>query len=462
MSEKDLAVRSHNDVSWNNEGARAAIRAQRPREFIKQYLLPLFFRKTKASSVRNPQRSIDSEKEFWAHTDEILHRIVSLIEFRVTDWFPRSPGIFWTPRAEIARSEVYGGEPENDPELGPIYTPQSKMSLIEGGGIGTVRLRPRAIDGNLCWLATAVKGGHCHAGIPLAIPDSLVQNLPIEWGETADITGHVRFLQDSGLEDIARELRDVRPILLVVDGIKGVSSRRKLSGQIVITPVALFQTENQYDRFSYSFVQCPAGNDTALAEATEWIEKYSSKHDGRVITNFDEQRPILADAPLSYQRLVKKTYDKGVLSEFTGATIIQHVDTLEHNFAHGAIHMGHNINVSGPAIVAIDSTLNNVTQTVTTAAGLDSDQKSKLESMVASLKTQIDGIKGTHPDEAQEIATAVEKAITHASKPPEQRKKSMLELSAKGLKDAAETVKDVAPGILSTASLIANFVTSLR
>src|SRR5262249_33716090 len=156
---------------------------------------------------------------------------------------------------------------------------------------------------------------------------------------------------------------------------------------------------------------------------------------------------------------VKKTYDKGVLSEFTGATIIQHVDTLEQNFAHGAIHMGHNINVSGPAIVAIDSTLNNVTQTVTSAAGLDSDQKSKLESMVASLKTQIDAIKATHPDEAQEIATAVEKAITQASKSPEQRKKSMLELSAKGLKDAAETVKDVAPAILSTASLIANFVT---
>jgi hypothetical protein len=37
-----------------------------------------------------------------------------------------------------------------------------------------------------------------------------------------------------------------------------------------------------------------------------------------------------------------------------------------------------------------------------------------------------------------------------------------LELSAKGLKEAAETVKDVAPAILTTAGLIARFITGLQ
>jgi hypothetical protein len=38
----------------------------------------------------------------------------------------------------------------------------------------------------------------------------------------------------------------------------------------------------------------------------------------------------------------------------------------------------------------------------------------------------------------------------------------MLELSAKGLKDAAETFKDIAPAVLTTAGLVARFVVGLR
>jgi hypothetical protein len=38
----------------------------------------------------------------------------------------------------------------------------------------------------------------------------------------------------------------------------------------------------------------------------------------------------------------------------------------------------------------------------------------------------------------------------------------MLELTTKGLKDAAETVKDIAPSVLATAGLIAHFFATLR
>ncbi len=41
------------------------------------------------------------------------------------------------------------------------------------------------------------------------------------------------------------------------------------------------------------------------------------------------------------------------------------------------------------------------------------------------------------------------------------RKQSLLQLSAKGLKDAAELVKDIAPTILTTADLIAKFIVGL-
>jgi hypothetical protein len=365
----------------------------------------------------------------------------------------------------MARSDVFRNRPENDSELGLIYTPESKMGLIEGGGIGTIRLRPRNIDGTLCWFATAVKNGHCHVGIPLAIPSAIIQQSGAEWGDVVNVKGHVRFLHDAGLDDVARELRDVRPILVVVDTLEAVAARGSVE-PIIITPVALFQANgDEYQRSKYSFVQCAAGSDSELDHATQWIEKYSSKHSGHIITNFDEQRPILADAPLSYQRLVDKTYDKSFIKEFTGTMVVtERIDKLVHeqNTFLGEIKMGHNINVNGPAVIAIDSTLNNVSQTIGSAQGLDTEQKSELEAMIQSLRTQLDTIKATHSDEANEIANAAEKAIAHASKPPKERKKSMLELSAKGLKDAAETVKDIAPNILATAGLIAKFLASLH
>ncbi len=300
-------LRMPGSAPWDETGARAAIRASRPSLFIQQYLLPLFFGTTKLSRRPKHAEPLVSEEQFWGQTGDVMFGSVHLKGFRITDWFPRSPGVFWSIRARLAREEVYGNRPESDPELGLIYTPESKMGLIEGGGIGTIRLRPRRVDETLCWFGTAVKSEHCHVGIPLAVPDTLLQKSSIQWGDTVDIKGRVRFLQDVGLEDVGHEIAGVRPILVLVDELRGITTRRKSETPIIITPVALFQTdgEQEYERSKFSFVQCAAGSDSELDHATEWIEKYSTKHSGHIITNFDEQRPILADAPLSYQRLVK-------------------------------------------------------------------------------------------------------------------------------------------------------------
>ncbi len=142
---------------------------------------------------------------------------VHLKGFRITDWFPRSPGVFWSNHAQRARETVYAERPESDPELGLIYTPESKMGLIEGGrnlARGSQGCASRPIDQTLCWFGTAVKSDHCHVGIPLAIPDTLLQQSGIGWGDTVDIDGRVRFLQDVGLEDVGHEVSGVRPIIV--------------------------------------------------------------------------------------------------------------------------------------------------------------------------------------------------------------------------------------------------------
>ena len=123
--------------------------------------------------------------------------------------------------------------------------------------------------------------------------------------------------------------------------------------------------------------------------------------------------------------------------------------------------MGHKINVEGSAIINIDAVLSNVTQTLGSAPGLDSAQKLQLESLVQALKADLDKLKVSHADDTKEIAEALAKAVANAARSPQERKQSLLQLSAKGLKEAAELVKDIAPNILTTAGLIAKFIAAL-
>jgi hypothetical protein len=123
--------------------------------------------------------------------------------------------------------------------------------------------------------------------------------------------------------------------------------------------------------------------------------------------------------------------------------------------------VGNRINVGGSAIINIDSVLSSVTQTIGAAPGLNSAQKAELDNMVQAIKTDLEVLKVTHPDETKAIADALEKAVVNVSKGPQERKKSLLELSAKGLKEAADLVKDIAPTVLTTAGLIAKFIVGL-
>ena len=452
---------------WGTNGLRAHTRARNPRLFFEQYLRPLLFWRTTDEGKKNKLREFQTAEAFWGNGTEILLGEVRLKDFRLTDWFPRAPGVYWSRGAAEAREYVRIRPPNSDPELGFYVSPESKMGLIEEGGIGSIRLRPRKIDDEICWLTTALSGNECHQGIPLAIPKSVLEKAAVEWGDQVNIEGTARFLQDAGLEDTAAYVHHARPLIIFVEKISGLKTRRK-PDPIIITPVALFESTQEerypFDKPQYTFVQCIAGADSELDAAGEWITKYAAKHSGRVITNFDEQRPILSNAPLSYQKLVAKTYDKSVFNHYSGEIKSARIDqVIQRSVVQlGDTHVSNNINVGGSAIINIDSVLKGVTQTIGGAPGLDKEQKTELEGLVNSLKSDLEAVKPNHVDEVKEIAAALEKAVANASKPPQERKKSILELSAKGLKDAAETVKDVAPAILTTAGLIAKFITGLQ
>jgi hypothetical protein len=123
--------------------------------------------------------------------------------------------------------------------------------------------------------------------------------------------------------------------------------------------------------------------------------------------------------------------------------------------------MAHNIYVGGHAIINIDVYQQYVTQAIGRSMGLNSDQKAELEKHVQSLTAQLKPIGESHADETAAILNALKQVTEAASKPAAERKKSMLELSAKALKDAAELVKDIAPTVLSTALTVGRFIVGL-
>jgi hypothetical protein len=454
-------------MPWNLAGLRAHVRAMNPRLFIEQYLRPLFFGSTSNTGERLC-KEFSSSEDFWGDGTIILGE-VRLKNFRLTDWFPRAPGVYWSRNAADARTMAMRSPTTDDPLLGRYFSPRSKMGLIEQGGIGCIRLRPKNIDGTECWLATALTATECHQGVPLAIPADVLAKAGVKWGEQVIVEGRVRFLQDAGLDDVASYVHHARPLIVFVDKLSGVKVTKNLD-PIIISPVALFESGKSDDRNShgplqYTFVQCPAGADSSLDEAGEWIEKYAAKFSGRVITNYDEQRPMFANAPLSYQKLVAKTYDQALITNIYGAVNVRKLDKLVQKsivHRHGDTNVQNNITVGGAAIINIDSTLNNVQQSIGCATSLSDSQKSDLEKLVVSLRAELDAIKSDHTEEAKAVSDALEKAVATAAKPQAERKKSLLDLSAKGLKDAAELVSDVAQKILTTATLIAKFIAGLH
>ena len=142
---------------------------------------------------------------------------IILERFHLLDWFPRAPGLFYTPRAEWAREVAFrylharswhspirdhagrtaGKERPSDYTV--VFTPSGKQSMLDGG-IGAIRLKPIAMFGEPHWLVTASSDGVTHTGVPLAIPrriySSLLPRIHQRGAVCATIRGELEFVPD--------------------------------------------------------------------------------------------------------------------------------------------------------------------------------------------------------------------------------------------------------------------------
>lgn len=230
---------------------------------------------------------------------------VSLVKFQVADWFPRSPGLYHTQDAFVARVEAERYLLEADGIQ--FYNPQGKNYMIKGG-IGTIRFKPIPIEGEECWLCTATSDGYCDSGIPLAIPSRITQESSFVFDHLLRLTGQVRSLPEV-LERHLRHLVRIPQIYVLVDSVERLVTSEN---PVKITPVVFFaHIGERSDREigNVAYVTCRSDSFTEIDRAGEWLAGYVKRFSGRIITNYDQQRPAFEDAPFSLQNVMEGKLD---------------------------------------------------------------------------------------------------------------------------------------------------------
>lgn len=110
------------------------------------------------------------------------------------------------------------------------------------------------------------------------------------------------------------------------------------------------------------------------------------------------------------------------------------------------------------SIVNYKSTLNNVQMMLNAAPPAQTPGEDKVRQAIKAFSDKLAAADAKHADGAGFLSQRLEELTKQTTKPPAERKKSFLEMSAKGLKDAAVTVGDIVPGLIETAEKIAEAI----
>lgn len=175
-------------------------------------------------------------------------------------------------------------------------------------------------------------------------------------------------------------------------------------------------------------------NDTAIAKAT-----------GFSLQDVQDYMDILADSHLTSPS-----------NSATGrcAALSAHGRTRLRDSGYNPSPSFGNIIVHGNqgVVMNIGSTLQNVTQTIKHSPSLPQSQKEQLVALVEELKEQLSQVPGENAEDAEAVAETAKVLVENASK--EKPNKSLLSISASGLKEAAKSLAAVAPTVFEVAMKI--------
>lgn len=430
----------------------AGFRRDQSRKFLIDHIKKANWQREGKVSSDGQDMRFASNEDFWSEAifrRRMGLRWVKLINFQITDWFPRTPGLYHAPDAEYARREAkhYVTKEEGF----EFYEPRGKLHMIEGG-IGSVRFKPINFGYDDYWLCTATSDRYCHSGIPLAIPNSLIEKIGFDFLYRYDITGQVRFLPDF-LERHFYHMNRIPQIYVRVDNI--ISKGNFRSAPVKITPMVFFiggHNMGLEEQENVTFVTCRSDSFDELDAASEWVDWYARRYHGQIITNFDQQRPVFEDAPFSLQKVMNGNIQERDLQRFhieNAEVVVDSVKSLHMekvSMTKIDVKLGDNAVIHGDFVVA-NSIKNSFNQA--DSAAISDDLKTTLKNLAIAVGKMSEGL----PDaQAKEAARDLETLTGEATSSSPRRR--WWELSIEGLKKAAQDVGEIGKPVLELASQI--------
>jgi hypothetical protein len=310
-------------------------------DFFLDQLRPVGLLQGPEEARKAPAWSFSSNEDFWnavLREQVRTSRAVSLSGFYLSEWIPRSPGLFHTRSAAASREEAmylvvrepYAEElawidhadvPQFEREVYGeggtlkymrIFDPHGKMQMLRGG-VGCIRLRRHSIEGQQVWLMSASSTLTAHEGVLLAVSDdrytevidSLASNGVVY---CSSITGTLRYVPDF-LGDLY-QWPDMPPVYVEVEDIR--TGRRPDDDTLTHAMVSVAVSfESRTDRLGQpgmvwaTYVTFFPGVEGSLQLRRDWLRDIyvGERYQGKVISDFDEQVPRFEGAPFGLMRI---------------------------------------------------------------------------------------------------------------------------------------------------------------
>jgi hypothetical protein len=367
-------------------------------------------------------------------------RWVKLVDFKIIDWFPRTPGLYHTTTGRISREIAIKYESGFD-----FYEPAGKSYMV-GGGIGTIRFKPTVIEGVESWLCTATSDEYCHTGIPIAIPSELMPK--VEQDYTYIIHGQAKFIPNL-LEPYFRHWVNIPQMYILVDSIE---KSRCDWRRVYITPMVFFtggtHRKEDVNGGNVTYITCDPQH---IDYAAKWLIQYAESYEGEIVTNFDQQRPTFQNAPFSLQNILEGSIKESELqkfhiekAEFICSTVNEiHAQAVKMT---NKIKIGDNATIHGDVVAAtsIRNSFNKVE-----AADVPDDLKELLKNLSLAVEKMSASLSR---DSAQKVAQDLNTLVSEiTSQSPRQE---WWQLSIEGLKKAAKDVGEIGKPVLELAAAI--------
>ena len=236
----------------------------------------------------------------------------------LSEWFPRSPGLFHTPEAAIRREDathrlmvLTNRQRERYARSNPpgpdVFDLHGKYQML-AGGIGCLRLNRRASADGPLWFMSASSTLFAEEGVPVALSDDLYEQHIDEITERGvlpcTVTGKLMLLPDS-LLTLFEDYRGVPRVYIHVERIEA-GRHTALEGGLdpIVSAAVLFTSGERQDQMNATYMNFVPGRIGTLDRRLPWLEEYvQDLHGGTVVTDFDEQATRFPHAVFSLRKV---------------------------------------------------------------------------------------------------------------------------------------------------------------